>query len=133
MPSALGTKYLSTEWAEQLTKALDADERAKPYATDQDTLFQMNVEGGPDGDRSYFVHVNNGSIVIAIDSPRGEPDITGTLSYEHASQLLKGELDGTAAMMTGKLKVEGEMARVLKAANALNLVPEAASTIDIDY
>lgn len=39
------------------------------------------------------------------------PDVTLTIDDEDLIALLKGELDGMSAFMTGKLKVDGDMMR----------------------
>jgi len=74
---------------------------------------QYVITGGPDGDIRYYWLLENGKL---LDSQLGElPDaeVTLTESYEDAMRIQKGELDANAAFMQGRVKVTGNMAKLM--------------------
>ena len=103
-------KYLSQEWFDEGV-ALAADQPERPGAS---TRMQYVVTGGPDGDVKYYWVLENGKL---IESKLGEiPDaeITMTLTYDDSVKIQQGELDANAAFMQGRLKVSGNMAKVMQ-------------------
>ncbi|TMK96364.1 MAG: SCP2 sterol-binding domain-containing protein [Actinobacteria bacterium] len=66
------------------------------------------------------------------DSP--EPvDATITQDYETAAAMSKNELSGTAAYMSGKLRVSGDLMKLMQLQGALGQMPTALKGIDVDY
>ena len=69
--------------------------------------------GGPDGDVKYYWVLENGKL---LDSQLGEisdADFTLTQSYDDSVKVQKGELDANAAFMQGRVKVTGNMAKLM--------------------
>jgi putative sterol carrier protein len=66
------------------------------------------------------------------DSP--EPvDATITQDYDTAVALAKNELTGTAAYMSGKLRVSGDLMKLMQLQGALGQMPAALKDIDVEY
>ncbi|SHJ41472.1 SCP-2 sterol transfer family protein [Shimia gijangensis] len=64
-----------------------------------------------------FVIEDEGSVVIDGDGVRAgddETDVTMTADSETFQSILEGELNPTAAFMTGKLSVDGDMGMAMK-------------------
>jgi alkyl sulfatase BDS1-like metallo-beta-lactamase superfamily hydrolase len=104
------SKYLTQEWLDE-TRKLAEDQPERPGAS---TRMQYVVTGGPQGDIKYYWVLENGKL---IDSQIGElPDaeITMTLSYDDSVKVQKGELDANAAFMQGRMKVTGNMAKLMQ-------------------
>jgi alkyl sulfatase BDS1-like metallo-beta-lactamase superfamily hydrolase len=104
------SKYLTQEWLDESRK-LAEDQPERPGAS---TRMQYVVTGGPEGDIKYYWVLENGKL---IDSQIGElPDaeITMTLSYDDSVKVQKGELDANAAFMQGRMKVTGNMAKLMQ-------------------
>lgn len=77
--------------------------------------------GGFDG-AVKFVIEGEGAIRIDADGAAaddGEADCTVTASAETFEALLAGDLDPTAAFMSGKLAIEGDMGQALKLGSLL--------------
>ena len=61
--------------------------------------------------------VISGGSVYASDAPA---DVTFTASVEIFEEIFNGELEPTAAFMTGKLKIDGDMGTAMRLANVFN-------------
>ena len=75
-----------------------------------------------DGSAKFEIE-NEGSIVIiegsvyVADDPT---DVTFTASVEIFEKIFNGELEPTAAFMTGKLKIDGDMGTAMRLANVFS-------------
>jgi alkyl sulfatase BDS1-like metallo-beta-lactamase superfamily hydrolase len=102
-------KWLTQEWMdEQSTLAQDQPER--PGAT---ARMQYVVTGGPEGDIRYYWVLEDGHIRENRLGTLDDAELTLTQSYEDALRIQKGELDEQAAFMQGRIKVEGNMAKLM--------------------
>ena len=61
--------------------------------------------------------VISGGSVYASDDPA---DVTFTASVEIFEEIFNGELEPTAAFMTGKLKIDGDMGTAMRLANVFS-------------
>jgi putative sterol carrier protein len=115
-------KYLTQEWLDlQKELAQEFPERANATAR-----MQYVVTGAPDGDVKYFRVIDNGKMLENSLGEDSEAEFTITNSYDDAVKILKGELDANAAFMQGKLKVTGNMAKLM-ALMPLTMSPEYKS------
>ncbi len=126
------SKFLSAEWAEEVTSALNNHEGFKNAIGAADLGIQFTAEGGPDGDVDYYLSTAGGEVSMALGELDG-PDVTVKQSYETASAISKGELNTQTAFMTGKLKVSGNLAKLMMHQSAIQQWGAAVSTLDIDY
>ena len=102
-------KYLTQEWM-QRAKELAQDFPETPGAS---VRMQQVVTGGPNGDVRYYTIIENGKTLEQELGEEPDPDFTLTNSYEDAVKILKGELDTNAAFMQGRMKVTGNMAKLM--------------------
>jgi putative sterol carrier protein len=65
-----------------------------------------------DGAGSWNVEVDDGKVTVTEDG--GEADTTITTSAETFLKIANGEQNPTAAYMSGKLKVKGDMGQAMK-------------------
>ena len=73
--------------------------------------FQFDLTG--DGGGVYCVDVADGSMSI-VEGGKEEPSITITISAENYLKMAHGKLNGQMAVMTGKMKVKGNMSLAMK-------------------
>jgi len=102
-------KYLTQEWLDG-QKELAQEFPERPGAT---ARMQYHVTGGPDGDVKYFWVVDNGKVLEDTLGEDPDAEFTLTLSYEDAVKIQKGELDPNAAFMQGRMKVTGNMGKLM--------------------
>ena len=70
-----------------------------------------------------FVIPGEGTILVDQDGARagdGEADVTMTAEADVFRAILEGDMDPTAAFMSGKLSVDGSMGLAMKLASALS-------------
>lgn len=102
-------KYLSPEWM-ALTKELAADFPETPGAT---ARLQYVVTGGPDGEVKYHHVIENGLTIEHALGEDPEAEVTLTTTYDDKMKVDKGELDANAAFMQGRVKITGNIAKVM--------------------
>ena len=101
--------YLSHAWLElqhELVGALPE----RPGAT---ATVQRVVSGAPDGEVRYTEHIVDGRLTAVTLGDDPEAEVTLTQTYADAVQVAKGELDANAAFMQGRVKVVGDMGKVM--------------------
>jgi putative sterol carrier protein len=102
-------KYLSAEWMEK-SKELAQVFPETPGAT---VRIQEVITGTPDGDVTYHRVIEDGRTVEQALGEDPSADVTLTETYDDAVKMLKGELDANAAFMQGRVKVAGNMAKMM--------------------
>lgn len=86
------------------------------------TALNAKLEGTSIGGTAKFVIEDEGSVVIDDDGARAaddDTDVTLTASSETFRAMMEGEENPTAAFMTGKLKIDGDMGLAMKLAGVL--------------
>ena len=89
--------------------------------TEAVTQLNAKIDGGFNGS-AKFVITDEGSVIIDQNGARAgdeETDVTLTASAETFKGILDGSQNATAAFMTGKLKVDGDMGAAMRLAGAL--------------
>lgn len=91
----------------------------------QEAVAQLNAKMGGTGfdGLAKFVIDGEGGIIIDADGARAsedDADVTLSASTETFKAILYGEQNPTAAFMTGKLKVDGDMGLAMKLAGVLS-------------
>lgn len=102
-------KWLTQEWMDEQTK-LAQDQPERPGAT---ARMQYVITGGPDGEIRYYWVLEDGHLVENRLGTLDDAELTLTQSYEDALLVQKGELDEQAAFMQGRIKVAGNMAKLM--------------------
>jgi putative sterol carrier protein len=102
-------KYLTQEWLD-LQAELAAGFPEKPGAT---ARMQYVVTGGPDGDTTYYSAIKDGKLLENRLGEDPEAEFTLTQSYDDSVKVLQGELDANAAFMQGRVKVTGNMGKLM--------------------
>ena len=102
-------KYLSQEWLDEGRKLSD-EFPERPGAS---ARMQYVVTGAPEGDVKYYWVLENGKILESTLGEDPTADFTITSTYEDSVKIQKGELDANAAFMQGRMKVTGNMGKLM--------------------
>jgi hypothetical protein len=103
-------QYLSAEWIDE-GRILAASQPERPGAS---ARMQYVVSGGPEGDIKYWWRLEDGQLVASALGTIDEPDFIMALSYADSVKIQKGELDANAAFMQGRMKVTGNMGKLMQ-------------------
>ena len=75
--------------------------------------MQYVVTGAPDGDIKYYWVLENGKLLESNLGELPDAEVTLTQTYDDAQKIQTGELDANAAFMQGRVKVTGNMAKLM--------------------
>ncbi|SDC59614.1 SCP-2 sterol transfer family protein [Melghirimyces thermohalophilus] len=101
-------EYTVDEAWEEIEKNLQAD--PKPIEG-LNVVYQYDITGEEEG--TYQLHLSDGKAKVEKGTP-AEPDCTLQMGASDFKDLLVGNLNGTAAFMSGKLKVKGDIGLAIK-------------------
>jgi putative sterol carrier protein len=127
----LAVKFLSEEWAKAFTDAMNASDDFKQAAGSQTSKVQ-NVVSSPEGEKRFYLKLEGGQVDVGTgDLPDAEATITQ--DYETAVALFKNELTGTAAYMSGKIKVQGDLMKLMQMQGVQAVGQKIHSSLDVEY
>jgi putative sterol carrier protein len=126
------SKFLSEEWAQEASDALNSHDGFKNAIGAADLGIQFNTTDTPDGEVDYYLSTSGGVATLAIGSLEGA-DVTVKQNYETAAAIAKGELNTQTAFMTGKLKVSGNLAKLMMHQSAVQQWSAAVSDMKVEF
>lgn len=101
--------YLSQEWLDRLVTE-GSRLPPRPGAT---ARVQYVVSGAPAGEIRYHQAILDGRLTEAGLGADPAAEVTLTQSYADARQIAEGTLDANVAFMRGRVKVVGDMGKVM--------------------
>ena len=129
----MGIKFLSQEWADEMTKALNASDDFEKAASGQSAKLQQVVTDAPDGGEvKYYFKLEGGQAEVNLGE-LSDAEATITQNYETAVGVTKQEINAQNAFMQGKLKISGNMMKLMQLQSVINAMPKAVSHIDVEY
>lgn len=128
----MAVKFLSQEWSDAVEEALNRHPGFRSAVASTELGLQFKISGAPEGDVDYYLKASGGSAELAMGA-LADADITIGQSYETARGIFSGELGTQNAFMSGKLKVSGNMAKLLMNQNAIMQMQAALKGLDVEY
>ena len=125
-------QFLSEDHMAAGTASLNVDAGFAAAMNNVDLGLQFNVTDAPEGEIDYYLTVGDGVAVLALGT-LDDADASVASDYETAAAISKGELNVQMAFMTGKIKVGGNMAKVMMYQGLINEFARVSSTLDLDY
>lgn len=107
-------RFLSNDWAREVNDVLSDDESFVRASRGVDVTVQQVIVGVPgDGTSRYWTRVADGHIETGIgDVP--DPDLVVEQDYDTAVALNRGELHLRSAFLQGRVRVEGNIGKLLE-------------------
>ena len=128
----MAIQFLSQEWADEMTKALNASEDFQKAASGQSAKLQQVVTDAPQGEVKYYFKLEGGQAEVQLGE-LADAEATITQNYETAVGVTKQEINAQNAFMQGKLKISGNMMKLMQLQSVVNAMPKAVSHIDVEY
>lgn len=129
----MAVKFLSEEWANEVTSRLNASDDFKKAASGQTAKLQQVVTDAPDGGEvKYYFKLEDGTAEVSLGELQ-DAEATISQNYETAVGITKQELNAQNAFMQGKLKISGNMMKLMQLQGVFNAMPKAASGVDVEY
>lgn len=126
-------KFLSEEWAQEVTNALNSSDEFQSAASGQQVKLQQVVSDTPDGgEQKYYFELDGGKVNVGVGE-LADAEATLTQTYEVAVAITKQELNAQNAFMQGKLKISGNMMKLMQLQGVFNAMPKAVDGIDVEY
>ena len=138
-------KFGSAEWAKAFCKAINENENYRdaagpegfpPDGWEGDFLFVVEPSGNLDHEIKMFVGLYHGECTGARVVEEGEEVETEYVysgPYDSWVQVLKKELDPIRGLLAGKFKLQGDMAKILRATRAAQELVICTTMIDTEF
>ncbi|MGH2787196.1 MAG: SCP2 sterol-binding domain-containing protein [Actinomycetota bacterium] len=129
----MAVKFLTEEWAQAMTEALNSSEDFKKAATGQQAKLQQVVSDSPQGGEvKYYFKLEDAAAEVALGE-LADAEATISQNYDTAVAINKQELNPQNAFMQGKLKISGNMMKLMQLQVVINAMPKAVSDVDVEY
>ncbi|MFW9848306.1 MAG: hypothetical protein ACFFF4_04155 [Candidatus Thorarchaeota archaeon] len=146
-------KLFSQEWLDLYEVALNNNEAYAKAASwwTGDFVFIVRASGNLDHDMYAYVGLKHGKCtgvkkilgetefeIVGENESSSTPDKFGVeytyeATYDSWLKILKGELDPVRGLLSGQAKIQGNMAKVLKATDAAKELVRTAGLVETDY
>jgi putative sterol carrier protein len=103
-------KYLTQEWHDEFKRLSNETQPERPGVN---ARMQQVVTGAPDGDIKYYWVIEDGKLLESSLGELPDAEFTMTMGWADSVAVQKGDVDANAAFMQGKMKVSGNMAKLL--------------------
>lgn len=128
----MAVKFLTEEWATAVTDALNSHPGFKSAMGSAELAIQFRTTDAPQGDVHYHMTTSQGQALLRMGEVE-DPDVTIAQNYETATAISQGELNTQTAFMTGKIKVSGNLAKLMMHQRAISEWGAAVKNVDVEY
>jgi putative sterol carrier protein len=131
----MSIKYLSPEWtaeAESRLRSQLTPEMMKNLTSSMVTLYT----NCPDGkDKALYYKLDNGIFteISVREAPFPEAEFVISGDYDVFAKISRAELGSRSALMTGKLRLQGNMVKALSLASIVDRFNKVLSEIECEY
>lgn len=128
-------KYLTPEWAQEVQRRLQAEltpDKMKHLTSSMLTVYT----NCPDGKRRGVFYRMVDGVVVELSVRGGElpaAEFTITGDYETFARISRAEIGSRSALMSGKLKLRGNMVKALSLAAVVDRLNKIMSTVPTEF
>jgi putative sterol carrier protein len=124
-------RYLSPEWLDAAQRAIDASTSVREAVNGADFVVQHVVTGGSTGNVTYHVRVGDDGVRIC-KGEAADPTVVFTEDYGTAAAIGRGEVSAQAAFMAGRIRVRGDLPRLVEQSGAFSEIEDALAGLRSD-
>lgn len=128
----MAVKFLSPEWLSEITAALESHQGFQKAISGVDMGIQFEVSDAPSGDTGYHLVITPQAVTIAL-GVREDLDITIRQDYETATAIMRGDLSVQGAFISGRIKISGNLAKLMVHRAGVEQWLDAVSDIEVEY
>ena len=128
----MGVKFLSEEWTRAVEDRLNASEAFRSAAAGRTAAVQQVVTG-PEGEQRYWFKLQGDRASLGVGTLPESVDATITQDYATAAAISRAELSPMAAYMSGKLKISGNLMKLMQLQGVLGQLPAALKDLEVEY
>ena len=127
-------RYLSAEWLDAVGRAASASDELRRSTRGVRFTVQQRVTGVPEGDVTYHVVVDDGSVDVRPGEAE-QPDVTFIQDHATAVGIGTGTVSAQAAFMLGRLRVAGDLPLLVTHRDAVAGLDTALASVreDTEY
>lgn len=129
----MALKFQSEEWFKEANNRIQSDEGVLGAGKGQTVAIQQVVTELPEGgEKKTFLKITDGTPEVGIGEVEGA-EATVTQSYETSVAILKGEVNQQAAFMQGKIKIQGNLMKIMSLQGFLQAFGKVLATIETEF
>jgi len=129
----VSVECLTEDWMRAITSAAADDSAFTATIASTELTLQFHVTDVPErGEVDYHLRIADGAATLVPDVDENA-NASVTNNYETAAAISKGDLNTQMAFMQGKIKLSGDIGKVMMNQGVLTQYAKAASTVDVDY
>ena len=129
----MAVKYLSDDWAREVTNLVRQSEPLTKAIKGQNFAIQQVVTDVPDrGEVKWFARSVDGVPEVSLGEVES-PDATITQTYDVMVAIDKLELNPQAAFMQGKIKITGNLMKLMQLQGFVSQVGPAMAGLEREY
>lgn len=131
-------KILTEEWVEAFGKALNENPNYKPSALtwEGDMLLLIEPSGNLDHEVRIFIGLHHGECTgtkLVLEGEEIETEYIMAGPYDNFVSVMKKEIDPIRAIMAGKLRLEGDMAKLMRHTKAALEIVNSLGSFETEY
>lgn len=129
----MAVKFQSDEYFEAANSAMQSSEAVLKEAKGRNVAIQVVTTDYPEiGEKKTFLKITDGQ-PSAGQGEIDDPDATIRQNYETAVALDKGEISPQTAFMEGKIKIKGNLMKMMQLQRFMQTLGPAAKHIEREY
>jgi putative sterol carrier protein len=121
-------RYLSLDWIDDVAGAAAASQALRELSTDRSFAVTEVITGGPEGDVTYHLAIQDGSVRFAAGVADDE-DVRFVQDWDTAVAIARGSLNAQEAFLKGRIKLAGSQPALVENRDVFAALSEVFETV----